>query len=256
VSGVGVSRSGSDVYYAVYVSDSTSGLWKVPKGGGKAEMVGPYGASQVTVDGQYVYTNGVRYPLGGGASERTPTGFSFAMDDTSLYSADFTEVTSAPKGSMQLTILAAGRNGAQGISTAGSWVYWADYSGDQVLRVPKDGGTVEVLETGHFPRQVVADCVEAFATIGNYGGPVVAARLDAGHATRTVAPFGNSLAIDDGSLYVLGPSVYRVPLDGSSDPQRIGAGFTDGATGGAVQIAVDDTNVYWAADDGVWAAPK
>ena len=253
---LGLDVGPNDVFFAVYGTDTDQPyLWKVPKVGGAAELLGTSN-QDVRVDDSYAYAGGSRYPVGGGPAEPALSGFSFALDADYIYMADFTTISRAPKGTFDTTILQSNRNGAQGISTSGDWIYWADYSGDQVLRTPKVGGSIEVLTTGHFPRHVVADCIEAFATIGNYGGPVVAATLTADHATRTVASFGSSLAIDDGSLYVFGPTVFRVALDGSEDPQPIGTGSTYEATGDAVQIAVDNTSVYWAADDGVWAALK
>lgn len=253
---LGLDVGQDDVFYVLY--DTTSGdskLWKVPKNGGSAQLVGSSN-EDVRVDQNYAYVNAFRYPVNGGPVEKSASGFSFALDDSYIYTANFTNVSRALKGSLVTTPLELDRNDAQGISTSGDWVYWVDYSGDQVLRAPKVGGDVEVLATGHFPRQVVADCVEAFATIGNYGGPVIAATLAAPHTTRTIANFGSSLAIDDAAVYVFGPTVYRVAVNGAPNLQAIGTGSDYEATGGAVQIAVDETNVYWASSDGVWAAAK
>jgi hypothetical protein len=243
------------VFFVIYnKSADEANLWKVPKAGGAAQRVG-WSDWDVRVDDAHAYSGGNRYPVGGGPAERTPSAFAITLDAKYLYMANFTDVTRAPKGTMDIMTIASGLEGAQGVSTFGDWVYWVEYSGDKVLRAPKAGGSVELLVTGHFPRHVVADCVEAFATIGNYGGQVLAATLASPHTTRMVASFGSSLALDDGALYVFGPTVLRVALDGSGS-EPVGTGSAYEGTGGAVQIAVDDTSVYWAADDGVWAALK
>lgn len=145
------------------------------------------------------------------------------------------------------------------IAADANHVYFTDWSGAQVMRMPKDGGAATPVATSQdfaFRSPIVVDATEVYWVAES--GMMKSAILRVSKLTTSSPevlvddePAIAGLVVDDDNLYFtsfFGGAVRRVAKRGGAGAVR------DIATGikGPVGIAVDGTNVYWASkDDGV-----
>jgi hypothetical protein len=230
--GLAVAVGATDVYWL----DSGPGypghgsVSRFPKTGGTPETLVPNLAAAwpLALDDAYLYWESAgqaggmkRMSLDGGPVENIGGAYGYvnvALDDTYLYWTEF------------LTI---GRS----LKTGG---------GDQNLAMmPQDSSS-------YSPWCTAVDDTNVYVT--TYIGPLFSVPKNGGTPTK-IAPTARyrCLAVDKDYLYVASDDdgVLRIRKDGSST-DVIGSGVA----GGATEIAVDDSNVFWGSGDGLWRWSK
>ncbi len=157
------------------------------------------------------------------------------------------------------------------LATDGDYVYWAQYNGPEIKRVPVEGGDVEIVSTvpisgatADFGAIVVdANTADAFwstfePTAGGAGiwmADTYGADPEAQRVAETTGSLG--VAVDDEHVYWTDCSagvVQRLSrsLIGSGDPPETLATEQQGAA----TIVIDDERVYWTTSSGVYGMPK
>ncbi|MGZ3417093.1 MAG: hypothetical protein ACXWUG_03680 [Polyangiales bacterium] len=267
--------------YAVAVDDKEIFFSKTPGGFGVDEpgitraidkttgavrTVCSGGTFRIEIDERYLYVGDARVDKKSGAIEELPGmrgAFDFALDGDWLYFVSLGAVPSAdgwvarmPKAGGDVQTLARGLDGSQGISVYQGYVYFVEYHGDRIDRVPVGGGAVETVASGvgeHFPRATHADCHDLFYSVGNYGDAIRRLSFPLHAAPDTLGFPGGSIAVDQASVFVVNATsaVQISRFDGTK--RTLGAG-TGMATYGAV--AVDDEAVYWVSTAGLMRAKK
>lgn len=244
-------------------SGGTLELSAVPKAGGATRSVAATLVYQLEADGDSLYLGGGGYGVAriGKAGENEKAyavdAFTFALDDTSIYTTSLTkgEIARVGKDSSDLPVTLARGEAPQGVSVRDGYVYWANYSAKTVARVPATGGATEILATfPAFTREVVVDCRFVYVSVGNYGDEVWRIPVVGGAAER-FANVGGTLRLDAASLYVQNrEGTWRVSLS-SGKVSDLGPGH--GVRGMlASSITLDDEAVYWTTGDTVIRAEK
>lgn len=257
----GIALSPTNVYFIVVgPSDETIHLHEVGKTGGENLDLGQatqtWEGEAVAADANDAYTSGYRFPADGGALVPYLDTPDLTIDDQFVFSIGANgDIVRSVKGSTDVTTVVAGASTVTNLTAYGDWIYWQEQDRG-IFRAPKLGGEMQDLNAGRNTRDFAVDCQELFYSYDVYGEGVYAAMLPPSSSSRTVTySTGISYAVDDGAIYTAGPVVYRVNLDGLTPAQRIGLGVESWPSY-ATQIAVDESYVYWAADDGVWVAEK
>ena len=141
-----------------------SRVMRAPKTGGPAEIIADNQdrAFYLTVDPAFVYwterNGGVIYrqiKTGGalevlGANQDNGTPFEIAVDGMYVYFTDFDngQVQRMRRdGSGKTELLAANQPRAKGISIDYGYVYWANNMSNEIRRMPKAGGNVQILQS-------------------------------------------------------------------------------------------------------------
>jgi hypothetical protein len=173
-------------------------------------------------------------------------------------------------------ILASGLSHPDYVAVDDTWVYWmnrgqrdtdagaSDASGDAgapaprtILRVAKTGGSVQELASMSFgPEPILSHGLtlaggRLFWTEWNEGH-VVGVDVD-GKNLGVLADsedFPQSIVTDGTNLYWLGLGVRQMPVAGGPASSTKYDRVMDGT------LAVDDTRVYWASGDEIWAGTK
>jgi outer membrane protein assembly factor BamB len=136
-------------------------------------------------------------------------------------------------------------------------VYWADFNGQQILRVAKAGGSPEVIAStpSLYPTAIALDTTGVSWAFRDpfQGSPpgIMSATLDGGMptslATLSEIVTGRLVAAG-GSLYWAGPGVQSVPVVGGP----VTAVVSDTTVGA---VATDGANLYWSAAGGLYEMP-
>lgn len=159
---------------------------KTPLAGGSATtFVMQSGAMAIAVDHTNVYWgdfsgDGIigKYPLAGGMASTIATALvsAMAINSDSVYwtdggngSAQGAVMKASLSGASPVTLV-SGLAGPRAIAVDASSVYFADYIGARLLKVPLDGGTVTTLATGGSPDAIVIDATSVYWT--DYDGSV------------------------------------------------------------------------------------
>ncbi|MEO7328046.1 MAG: hypothetical protein ABI193_05680 [Minicystis sp.] len=179
------------------------------------------------------------------------------QDECHLYWTDSVDqtLTRLPKDGGVPLILVTGQGGIGAMTRAGGWLYWVNAS--QVVRMPEQGGDVEVLADGLlWPKSIaVRGDVVVWTDYGHGGDEGTVQRLTLGDRRVVRLAEGQkmptSVSIDQQHVYwvnhgVKRPdyfkdgSVVRVPLEGDRAPTVLA---TDQRL--ASSLVMDDAAIYW-----------
>ena len=191
-----------------------------------------------------------------------------AIDATSIYWTDQSDLMSVSLSGGTVTTLVSGRSGVSGLAVDATSVYWAETgtvasATGAVMKMSKVGGPITTLASAqYYPSSIAIDCPlpSGSCTAQNVywsnlsGDSVVRTPLDGG-APRTLAelnlnPHNNAaspvgIAVDGTSVYWTipdpGGSVKSVPVGGGT-VATVAAGQGSSQPWG---IATDATSVYW-----------
>jgi hypothetical protein len=195
---------------------------------------------------------------------------SLAVDPTGVYGTVWpgTALVRVPLAGGTTTTFASGLYAPEGLTVAGTMVYWVavdEYSGGMppkpgaLLAMPIGGGTpVTFAQGGADPGEVVTNSTNLIWTSGGTDpssqiSALVTEPLAGGATTTLAGPFTywplGAIAADNASVYFgvanpgLAPStLMKVDVTGASPPKNLASASVYG-------LAVDSTSVYWT--DGV-----
>jgi hypothetical protein len=258
----------------LYWTDQVAGTVNaVPLAGGLTTVLamGQAGVDRLALDALYVYftTNDsvLRVPKDGSAppltlaANQTPVGI--AVDATRVYwtnyRGDGAIMMCSPAACMP-QVFAANQPDPDTIVVDAVNAYWTnhDTSNPAVVQMPLHGGTAISLVTGgsHYPLGIVADSTNLYFSDNFTPGSVY--RVPIGGGSPAVALQSQNgdprfMAVDDTRVYWADPSAGTITAvaKGGGTPVTIASGQD-----GALSVAVDACNVYWATRAVVAMTPK
>ncbi len=224
----------------------------------------------VAIEGTNVYwvndTGGeiMTVPVDGGTPVALATGENvseaLAVDGTNAYWSEPTLsfLRSVPLSGGTASTLAPTGDEALGLTLGAGYVYWVTLTGN-VGRVPVGGGLPETIATGRpastsYPAGIAVDNDSVYwggvtaTTDGSGGLTKLGVLLKMPRDGGSIATLASDPSTTMGGVVVNATNVYWSTHDSIMTAALNGTGHTVVASGlgGAVQIAIDDTNVYWA----------
>ena len=220
-----VAVDANNVYWssAELPTDSTlGGLWRLPKQGGTPELLhSGNGMVDFTLDGSSLYT---------------------------MQGAFFADVISVSISTKAVKVL-ANQVGASRVATDSTHLYWIGTNSKDLMRVPKAGGTSQVLTTTlSQPRALAVDASYVYVS-NDFGGALLRFPKTGGAATPLfTAPSGSGeidlIEVGPSALYWETSGSYTKPgvvyelANGQSQPKTL-AGTND-----VLWFALDAANLY------------
>jgi len=227
----------------------------------------------LAVDGTYVYWvsfSGSAWSImrvaGAGGTPEYFEGSEFIVGDLAIQGdalywtatdGVFRRDLAAARGSA--TKIASGSSNSSPIATDSNFAYWAGVGGTPVRKVPLAGGTSTDVATGVRAMAIASDGTNVYwSDRETQDGAFVMAPVAGGTPTVLATDLTNpgDVAVDGTSVYfadsstLFGTKIWKVPLGGG--PPVMVALAPDF---GIYEIAVDATNVYWAAYRTIAKAP-
>jgi hypothetical protein len=186
----------------------------------------------------------VRAPLDASAPAETVANVvagpsaTIADGETVYFAHDLTLATVTEGASTPVDLVAGAA--PLGLTTDGDHVYWTQCAASPgVARISKTGGAAEHVADAYCPIWLATDGTEVyFVDLRGQQGELRRAPAEGG-ASTSVAVARGAIAMDDRSVYYVGTDgLYRLER-GSHASERL-------AKGDVIDIALDDSCVYWA----------
>ena len=192
-----------------------------------------------------------------------PAAWDVAVDDTHVYmtagQGDHDIMRIVKSGGVPVPL--SDSPGAEGgVAIDDTYVYWANDSTDEIRRVPKVGGTEEVLGSSSEPQGMALDAANIYwaDTTDNV---VMSAPRDGSSASSILAAdlmTPRTIAVDAQTVYVVTGSghLYGVPIGGGALVQMgEGTGTLGEDIWDAWGVAVDANWVYWVSRPDLYRVP-